>query len=180
MIRTHQHAPHREPRRKRSAKPAGRNSTTRSVITFVSTTFAAQLVYKRPEQTAAVVKLLEQALQHRADIVKLPATPQRTARALLDLAATFKDDAFQHEEEWRIVISNVIQEEQAVEFAVNAGRLRPYISLQMPGNARLPICEVLVLAHGQPEQSLKATRLALKKYQYSPDLASLSRVPFLG
>ena len=77
-------------------------------------------------------------------------TPWSIALELLELAATFKDSSFWHEQEWRVIVNSVSRNEVPVNFGVRAGRLRPYVNLCManPGD-QLPLVHLTLLPAGR-------------------------------
>jgi hypothetical protein len=97
---------------------------------------------------------------------------------LAHLALGFKNPAFVAENEWRLAVSTLGTGCEVAEFAIGAGRINPFVELKS-NRPQLPIDEVVILPSRLPDQALKAAQLVMERYKYSPNLVSLSEIPFV-
>lgn len=95
------------------------------------------------------------------------------------LSVRFKDQAFEHEKEWRIVAEPRSQKPNAlVHFRTRGNMLVPYLKVPVGRAVRGLVCGP---AHaGEAAARLEAAKMLLVKHGYSKVSASLSEVPFRG
>jgi hypothetical protein len=132
-----------------------------------------RLEYNEEDQRAAIRDTLAEFL---------PSPPQKRdlTLELTELAARFKDPAFDREDEWRLHLSTLGNGCKVAEFSVTTDHIKPYIPLLPETGDRLPIEEVLVLPAGSRDRAVKAAKLAIERYGYGRDIVCESKIPFLG
>ena len=103
--------------------------------------------------------------------------------AMGPLVYSFKDPAFEDENEWRIVKSLGAGEVAELNFRTSMGNLVPYFELQLfipkgeKNAGKLPIKSVIQGPHVAPDIGEKAVELLLKKLAYQDIELNKSRVP---
>jgi hypothetical protein len=149
---------------------------------LVAKTFLAPVIYNYDRQRDAIVITFDQATKRLAGSgLDTNAQAAQIAIALLEVAATFKDAAFSAESEWRVIVSLPEKYDQAINFIVDRGHLKPYLPLVMKESGqKLPLTRVLILPDARAERARKATQLLLAKCGYPTSLLDLSGVPFVS
>lgn len=102
--------------------------------------------------------------------------------AMAPLVYSFKDPAFEEENEWRIVKSLGVNEVDELKFRTSMGNLVPYFELQIlipegKNAGKLPIKSVVQGPHVAPDTGEKALASLLKKLDYQGIDLKKSKVP---
>lgn len=142
----------------------------------------SRVTYNQQEQQAEIMALAQDLTQELGNVgqqLSETTVGRDVASMLLDICAVYKNAAFVAEQESRTVHTVDESEPDIIEFYSVSGRLRPYITARSR-IATLPLIRVIILPASFPDQALRSTQLLLAKHGYSPSLAELSPVPYVG
>lgn len=101
-----------------------------------------------------------------------------TARGLADLLPELKSPAYAAEKEWRVIRPIPLMDLSELCFDTRRGVVRPYIAFPLTDSKHLPIVELLVLAPGREDSSVKAAELLPRKAEIKAVRPERSQVPF--
>jgi hypothetical protein len=151
--------------------------------------------YKPQAFKSRIREILVEVVQRYEEFVRSKADTDDAARAIYNSAwkALFmriatevprlKHESFSEEKEWRVTVLPVPgHEDDVAKFrAVRAG-LRPYVEIDVRGaDEKIDFAEVVIGPGQDPERSLKAAKMFLKRHGYErEDLVRVSATPYRG
>jgi hypothetical protein len=151
--------------------------------------------YKPEAFKSRIRKILAEVVHHYEEFVRLKAETDDALRAIYNSAwkALFmristevprlKHESFAEEKEWRLsVLPAPGHEDDVAKFRALRAGLRPYVEIDVRGaDERIDLAEVVIGPGQDPERSLKAAKMFLKRHGYDrEDLVRVSATPYRG
>jgi hypothetical protein len=134
-----------------------------------------KVIYDQKEQSDNLQKVINFATASGENL-GIATIATWAARRLARLLPQLKSPEYRVEKEWRLIQRVPPDDVKTVCFAAERGILRPYVTLKPP--VKLPVVELLVLAPGREEASLKAADMLLLQAGMEGVKSELSKVPF--
>jgi hypothetical protein len=138
-----------------------------------------EVIYQEQDQRNQILDTVNMAARvaesFPSNVLEIAA---RAAGALAGLLPVLKSPAYFREEEWRFIRRVPAGDVSDVCFDVSRGVIRPYINFKLAQGETLPVVELLVLAPGRKETSLKAAEMLLRKAKIEGVDPEYSLVPF--
>jgi hypothetical protein len=148
-------------------------------IQAANTSFA-KVLYRKADQVDRIRFFVDRAIAfvEREDIdpsrwsTLAAVVAQLIARVLPEL----KDPAYKREEEWRIIRWHDASNDEAPDFDITRGVLRPFMPIHLP--VPVPLSSLRVMAPSRKRAALKAADMLLRKAKIADVEAEHSSVPF--
>lgn len=105
-----------------------------------------------------------------------PEVASTIANVIASRLPEFKNPAYKHEAEWRIIRWHDRLEHDDLSFETSRRILRPFLPVPMP--TPLPLRSVQVMAPSRKEPAVKAAQMLLERAKLSDVLITHSAVPF--
>lgn len=139
--------------------------------------FFGPVKYKTSDQQAKIDYAIDRSLQfldkHRVPAADFQPFADVTARELASIMPVLKNQAFQMEQEWRVIIRST--EGNVPEFDTARGVIRPFVPLRF--GSPLPILGLTVLAPARLKIALKAAEMVLQAHGIDV-IPEHSKIPF--
>jgi hypothetical protein len=134
-----------------------------------------EVIYNEERQRQEIVEIIDRTIKFRKEF---PSHAEKLAEAaagrLARLLPVLKAPAYEAEKEWRIIRYIRPTDVEHVEFTDSPDVVRPYVLIK----PEFSIVELLVLAPGREETSVKAAKMVLQKAKISDVQPKHSKMPF--